>query len=277
MRRAGAIVAVAVLCLAGAWGIGAEPSAKPAAAVPPDFKLVIGEYGAAKEPVGTLELIFRRGLAYQFASGPLLEVIIHDPGARRVELVDLKRKLRTEVTEPQLETFQTKLHDAIAASCARREKLGGRANEVAATMSRRLIDPNFTRAYDPSTRQLRLTNPTVAVDAHGDPEADAARLARIASTLVALIRLESMRDPEAIPPFARLETLHDLTADHHLRPTEVSILYRLAGPPERNRWTFTLVPKLTEREVEAIARLGTLMDRCQFMRFDRYKLSTRTE
>jgi hypothetical protein len=270
MRRASAIAAVAGLFLAGAWGIGAEPP-KPAAAVPADFKLVIGEYGAAKEPVGTLELIFRRGMAYQFSAGPLLEVIIHDPSTQRVELVDLNRKLRTEVTEPRLETYQTKLHDAIAAACAKREKQGGRANEVAATMSRRLIDPNFTAAFDTETRQLRLTNPTVEVEARGDPEPDAGRLTRIGNTLVALIRLESMRDPQAIPPFARLETLHALTADHRLRPSEISILYRLAGRPQRNRWTFTFVPKLTDREVEAIARLTALMDRCQFIRFERYK------
>ncbi len=41
----------------------------------------------------------------------------------------------------------------------------------------------------------------------------------------------SVRDPETIPPFIRLDTVHVLIVDHHLRPTEPAITYRLPAHP----------------------------------------------
>jgi hypothetical protein len=116
-----------------------------------------------------------------------------------------------------------------------------------------------------------LTNPTVTVDATGEPEPDQGRLTLIDAALTAHIRLASVRDPQAIPPFIRLDALHALTASHHLRPTELSFLYRLAGPPRRHRWTYRLIDTLTERELEAIKRVIRLRERTSYVPFNRYE------
>jgi hypothetical protein len=270
MRKVGGLTAVSVMSLAAALGADVE-TGRSDATVPADFKLVIRLYGAAREPVQKSELVCTKGRAYLFVSERPLEVVMHDSRSSRLELVDLGRKLRSEVTFKKLDAARTNLQAAIAAVCAKRESSGGRANKLAAAMSRDLIDPRFTASYDEQTHRLRLTNPTVEVDARGAPEEDGARLSLIGSTLTALIELESLRDPQATPPFARLDTIRALTVDHRLRPTETTFLYRLSGPPKKHRWSYELVPSLTAREVEAIARVETIRSRSTLTRFERYE------
>ena len=113
---------------------------------------------------------------------------------------------------------------------------------MAAAKSRDLIDPHFTATFDASARRLRLTNKSVEVDAQGETEPDGLRLALISQTLAALVKLDSLRDPQGIPPFPRLEALEALTAGHRLRPSELTFLYRLSGPPQKLRWTYRLEP-----------------------------------
>jgi hypothetical protein len=268
MRKAGA------LAVAWALSLVAPPSGDSGKAGdtrgPADFKLVIAHYGVRKEPVGKAELVVRNGSAYHFVSEPPLEVIIHDPAAQRLELLDLDRKVRSDITLKSLDAYQRKLRDAIAHSCEKLEAQGGRANLVASAMSRNLIDPRFHVSHDAASHEVRLTNPTVEVEARGEPEPDRARLSLIADSLAALAKLDAVRESQGVPPFSRLETLRALTVDHRLRPTETSFLFRLAGPPRKVRWTYRLVPELTGREVEAISRVDAMRARCHFVRFERY-------
>jgi hypothetical protein len=251
---------------------GPEAAAAPASVpAPADFKLSIAFYGVGKEPITTAELVVRNGTAYLFASESPEEIVICDPAASRLEFLDLDRRIQAEVMLKVLEEKQAVLRRAIANVIKRREEEGGRANRLEAEMSRDLIEPNLAAAFEPAARHLRLTNPRVTVDATGEPEPDAARLALIDAVLTALIRLESVRDPKAIPPFIRLDALHALTAGHHLRPAELTFLYRLAGPPRKHRWTYRLVETLTAREIEALNRVIRLRERTPYVPFDRYE------
>ncbi len=197
MRKVGTLAAVLFTVANAASGSDLVKEVD-ATAVPADFKLIVAFYGLGKEPLQKVELVFTKGRAYRFVEEPGLEVVIHEPRSSRLDLLDLARKIRSEVTLKKLETFRANLHDAIAASCAKREASGSRADEVAAAMSRALIDPRLTRTYDERTHLLRLTSGTVEVDARGEPEPDGARLSLIASTLDALIGLESLRAPQGI-------------------------------------------------------------------------------
>jgi hypothetical protein len=261
-----------VLALIIVSGIRAPASVRAQqAAAPADFKLAIAFYGVGKEPITTAELVVHGGITYLFASESPEEIVIFEPSAARLEFLDLDRRIQAEVMMDKLETMQAMLHKTIAAEIRKREEGGGRANRLAAEMSRSLIDPRLTETYDPAARHVRLTNPTVTVDATGEPEPDPARLVLIDATLTALIKLSSARDPQAIPPFIRLDALHALTVGHHLRPTELSFLYRLAGPPRRHRWTYRLVNSLTERELEALNRVIRLRERTRYVPFNRYE------
>ena len=100
------------------------------------------------------------------------------------------------------------------------------------------------------------------------------RLALIVTALDALIKLTAVRDPETIPPFIRLDTVHSLIVGHQLRPTELAFTYRLAGPPRKHRWTYRLVDTLTPRELEALNRIARLRATIPFIPFDRYDRRT---
>jgi hypothetical protein len=267
-HRSGPAVAGLVLGLGAVLGADAP---KGPGFPPDDFKIVVAMYGIRKEPIMTAELVVRRGRVFQFNSDAKAEVIIHDPPTERIELFDMDRMVQTDLTWKMLDEAADRLRKAIAQAIEKREKEGGRANRVSAAMSRNLTDPNFLITFDSKANHLRLTNPSVEVDAFGVPDRDAARLQIVASTLASSIKLESARSVEHIPPFPRLETLKFLIADHHLRPTEATFLYRLAGPPQKLRWTYRLVPNLTERELEALSRINRLREKASHLRYERYE------
>jgi hypothetical protein len=246
------------------------PAPAPAPA-PADFKLSVAFFGVEKEPITTAELVVHKGVAYYFASESPKEIVTCDPVAARLEFLDVGRKVQAEITFAQLQHKQAVLHKAIDNQVRKREEEGGRGNRIAAEMSRALIDPALTETYDAATHHLRMANSLVTVDATGEPEPDAARLAILGATLTALVQLESARDLKAIPPFTRLDVLHALAVGHRLRPTELSFLYRLTGPPRKHRWTYHLVETLTARELEALNRVARLREHTPYVPFERYE------
>lgn len=267
---------ILTLCALGFALLADSPEIQPGgAAVPADFKLSITLFGVAPEPLQKTDLVVHKGRGYLFNPGPPLEVVIHDPAAGRLELLNLVAKVRSEVTFKRLDDFQAKLHSAIAAAAAKREAQGGRANQIAAEMSRDLIDPRFTVAVDDAgrSRRIRLSNSTVEVAAAGEPETDPARLAAIHAILTALAQLESARAPDDLPPFPRLDALRALTIERSLRPTELVFIYRMTRAPFKLRWTYRLEPTLTPRELEAIARVEAVRNESRFLRFDRYRFN----
>src|SRR5205823_5796012 len=157
------------------------------------------------------------------------EILVEDPINARCELLDLRRKVMTRVAFRSLDAYTAALHKVIAAKAKKLEGQGGKANEVAAQMSRDLIEPTFSATFDPKADHLHLSNSSVTIDARGVADSDARRVALIAQSQAALIKLSALREPEAIPPFNRLVTLATLTGKYKLRPVELTFLYRLAG------------------------------------------------
>jgi hypothetical protein len=238
---------------------------------PADFKLVIALYGAGKEPIARSELVVRGGVAYQFITESPEEVLIIDPLRSVVYLLDLERQLQTDVTATRLDNAVARLHRKLSDSIQRLEKAGNRADRVSAAISLALIDPQFTETFDPTAGRLRLTNRSVEVEALGEPEDDQARLAMVVNCLAAITKLAALRAPESLPPFASLDTLRALASVRRLRPTEISYLYRLAGPPRRIRWTYRLVTTLTDREREAISRVDRMRSTARSVPYERYE------
>jgi hypothetical protein len=142
---------------------------------------------------------------------------------------------------------------------------------VAAEISRNLIEPKLRESTGPDGRTFRLTNPNIEIDAAGEPEPDQVRLNLIVNSLAAIAKLGALRDEEGLPPFARLDAFRALSVAHRLRPTQIKMLFRFAGPPQILRWTYELVPSLTEREVEAISRVSQLHKVARFVPYDLYE------
>jgi hypothetical protein len=248
----------------GVWG-------PPSFASDAGFKIAIDFYGVRAEPITTAELFFRSGTAYYFASESPEEILIVNPADARLELLDLPRKLQTEIGLTRLDEKVAGLHRTIAGVIRKQEEAGTRSNRIAAEMSRALNDPDLAETYDPAAQRLRLTNSAVTVDAAGAPEPDAARLALTEIALTSLIKLAAVRDPEAIPPFIRLDAVRALTTGHRLRPAELAFTYRLAGPPRKHRWTYRLVETLTPRETLALDHVAKLRTGTPFVPFERYE------
>jgi hypothetical protein len=238
--------------------------------VPADFKIHVESFGLAKEPVFTEEIVVREGKAYLFPSNSK-EVVIFEPAQARLEIVDVGRSVQTEVAFKVLDLSLEKIKTTLREEAEKREKLGGKANVVEAKMTRDLFETKLKILHEPGSNQVRLTNPAIEIVADGEDEADASRLALVASTLGTIAKLGAFRSPTDLPPFAELEAIASLTGDPKLRPTKITYLYRLAGPPQRFHRTYQLVPKLTDREIEAIARVNKFREVIPSVRYERYR------
>jgi hypothetical protein len=265
MGRLAGIGAGMVALLAMASVQGDEPPV-----VPGDFKIQVGEFALKKEPVSTQEIVIRQGRAYLFPSDSK-EVTIIEPAQKRVGLVDVGRKVQAQVTFESLDEAVEKIKGNLRDAANAREKLGGRGNSLEAKMTRDLFETKLAIAEGPKAHRLRLTNPAVEVDAAGEPEAEAPRLAMVAVILESIAKLGAFRAPNDLPPFAELEAIAALTGQRKLRPTELTYLYRLAGPPRKFRRTYKIVQNLTDREVEATARVDRLRQIAPTVRWGQYR------
>ena len=148
-----AIGFVLICILAEVLAQGDEPRGAP----PADFKVNIEYFGVQKEPVRRAQLVVRKGRGYWLLSDSN-EVIIYDPTEGQVELLDLERRIHTEVPIPKLEEAIAKLRQLKTAAIEKLEEAGGRANILAAAMSRNLIEPKLEVAFDAAQKRLKLTN-----------------------------------------------------------------------------------------------------------------------
>lgn len=274
MTRGIGVAAAAVAVVAG-LAVAADGPTKPASAtapaVPRDFKLNIEMFGVRKAPVETAQVVVRRGVAYQFLSDLPEEVVVVDPANALVVLIDLQRRIQAEVSSRRLDANLGRMHRRLADRVDRLLKTGTRADRILGSIYRDLVDPEFKTSGDAASGKFRLANETVEVDATGEPEPDAARLAAIANALAAVAKLGALRDPDGLPPFTRLDALRQVAAVHRLRPTELNFLYRIPGPPQRLRWTYRLVPELTDREVEALSRIEHLRATARVVPYELYE------
>ena len=247
-RSASLLLAVAAILATGP----ADPAIKTAKA--PDFKLVVGFYGAGSEPVGVGEIVAFRGRIYQFTSD-MREFIVLDFPEKTAEFLDVKHRVQARLPIEKTEALVAAIRRRLGQRVQQLEATDDHANQVSARKTRDLIEPAFREKFDPKAHTLELSNGSVEIHASGVPDPDAARLALIGYALMTLARVNSSRDPESIPPFTRLEAISNLVGQKHLRPTELSFLYRLNGPPEKYRWTYRLEPALKDRDHIGLARL----------------------
>jgi hypothetical protein len=257
---------ISIICLAL---LGIDEPARPRATETKDFKLEIRFFGPQKGALASADLIVRNGIAYEFASELPDEVIIIEPTRSRIVLLDLERRLQTEIGAKQLDASLGKLYSATLAAIERREKSGTRADKVAAAMSRDLIDPRFKTQPDPDPHRLILSNPSVEIRTESVDEPDLYRLQMIMNSLAALNKLSAVREPDAIPPFTRIAALRAVSDTGKQRPIEMSCLYRLAGPPRRLRWTYKLA-EVTERESNALKTLDALRLKLKYVTLEEY-------
>ncbi|MBX6315996.1 MAG: hypothetical protein IRY99_24245 [Isosphaeraceae bacterium] len=249
-------------------GLSAMALAWAEAPASTDFKVAIAIFGAGPKPLNTAEFLVHGDRIY-YSDAKSHEILLLDFAERRCELLDLKRHVQARIPFEKLDEYLEALRERMLAEANTLEKEGGKANEVAARMSRNLVEPQLATCFDPKTSRLRMTNPSAEVDATGAAEPDPRRRL-VAEVLSTLAKLEAYREPRAVPPFIRLDAITAL-GERKLRPTELSILFRLAGPPRRARWTYRLVPGLTDRDHIAIARIDRFRREAELLFYADYE------
>lgn len=238
------------------------------------FRYTVEIFGVGPDRIGKSELVFHEGTFYQFFSGATDEVVVIEPPPKaRITLIDLARKIQCQVVAVELDANVDRLRRSLMAKIDRLEESEERSDRLKAAMARDLASSRFPVDFDAETRTLTLRNDSVTVEATGESDSDPRRLSLVGDVLAMLRKFSSMREPDDLPPFAMLETLRGLTIDRRLRPKEISQSVRLAGPPRKVRWSYTLVPALTDREREAIRRVDGLRASASLVPFRTYERS----
>jgi hypothetical protein len=268
-----AVFVVAFLVLASTSTRASPPLAPAVSPVPvPDFRYRIEGFRVGRERVSHSEIVYRQGTFYQFYSDARGEVVVVETAPRlRLTLIDLKRKVQCQVLGVELDVHMADLRKRLARAIETRKHSNERAERVAAEMTRDLLDPRFQERFEPGSRKLHLENPVLTIDATGEAESDPARLVLIEKLLAALTEFASLRAPEDLPPFGLIETVQRLGRERRLRPREIKVVLRVAGPPQLFRWEHALVPQLTDREREAIRRVDGLRATATLIPFRAYE------
>ncbi len=262
---------IVVACLGGQSppSMPVPPTAATGPVRPGEFKLKFTYDAIDRTQRERGEIFFVPGKSYQFLDGSD-EIVIVEPIRRAVRIVDLARQVQTEISDDhvavELELIRAESRAIIGAEGAG----NGRANQIAAESERDLLEPRFVTSDNPTTGRLSMRNPSVQVEATGVPETNPATLAIVTEALTIDAELRAIRQPDTLPPFAQLDALHALLIDRRRIPTQMTFTFRLAATPKQYRWTYTIVPVLTDREREALGRIDGLLTTAARLPFKRF-------
>jgi hypothetical protein len=260
---------LALLILATA-PLGADDPPKPAGTAPsPAFRITVKQFEADRRPVARGEIIVSRGRTYYLESGSK-EVIVLDPAAKAVHLIDVKMNLTADVPYRDIDAGLAEQREDQKKIIEAHSKGKTRAERIDAEFRRDQLEPRFEPKFDEASRTLRMGNPSVQVEARGEPDDDPARFAATADTLTTLARLRAYREPDDLRHLIQVETVSLLVGGRKLRPAEITYLLRLAGPPEKHRQTFELIPELTPEDLEGLDLIEAKFPEAHRVPFDRY-------
>ena len=220
------------------------PAAAPAG---PSFRLAFQHFDVGKRPIGRGEVIASRGRFYYLEKNSN-EVIVIEPARKAIHLVDLKLGLAADLTYREVDAGLAVNRDEQRKVVEAHSKSKSRNDRIDAEIRRDLSDPRFRVTFDEAAHALRMSDPSAQVEARGEPEDDPARLAALAEALGTLAKLGAYRDPDNLKLLVEVEAVSALVEGRKLRPAEMTYLFRLAGPPEKYRWTFLLIPEVSDED-----------------------------
>ncbi len=246
----------------------AAPATAPAPAGPA-FRFAFQQFDAGKRPIGRGEVIASRGRLYYIEKNSN-EVAIIEPARKAIHLVDIKLGLAADLSYGDLDSGLVANREDHRKAVEAHAKSAARGERIDSEIRRDMTDPRFQVRYDEPSHTLRLSNPTAQVEARGEPDDDQARLAAIAEALGTLAKLRSYRDPDNLRHFIEIDTVSALVDGRKLRPVEVTYFFRLAGPPEKHRWTYLLAPEVTEEDRKGLDLIEVRLLRARHVPFERY-------
>jgi hypothetical protein len=247
--------------------VGLLPGMAAADAKPPaDFRIENQVFvGKKKEPAAKSTTIFYRGVVYDFLAAPA-EVTIYDPAENRFILLDLDRKLKTELGTGTIEKMLKRI-----------TKLAAKSKDPKIQF---LYHPMFRESFDKKTGELVLeADPmTYRVKGEATGSEDLARQYRRFSDAYA--KLNTYLRPGSRPPFARLIVNEALEKRKEI-PKEIVLILKmhrgLKLRPDTLRSEHRLIKRLLESDHRRIKQAGEQMAKFKAVGFREYEARARKD
>jgi len=212
-----------------------------------------------KEPQAESTTIFFRGVVYDYLKKPA-EVTVFDKSRGRFVLLDIGRRVQTEINTQKIMAFTEAL----------RKLAVGHSDPFVQFLG----DPKFEEQFDETAGELTLSSPwmtyrisTVAVESP-----TVAEQYREFSDWYA--RLNTLLRPGARPPFARL-LVNAALQKRQLFPIETELTIRLKKgfPPKRKviRSEHQFIRRLVESDRDRVAQTDQFMAIFKEVSFDEYQ------
>jgi len=187
-------------------------------------------------------------------------VTVFDTQRRRFVLLDLERRVKTELTTDRVADFSKRLKQW--------------SEKQSDPFLKFLGDPSFDQAFDESTGELTFTSPWMSYRLSTfDAESEAlSRQYREFSDWYC--RLNTVLNPGARPPFARM-IVNAALEDHHRFPREVHLTLRPKGGLLSKRVTVRsehrLIRQLVESDLQRVAQTDQFMAMYASVAFPEYQ------
>ena len=218
-----------------------------------------------EELISRSTTIFNRGVIYDFLDHPA-EIIIFDPANQRFILLDVDRKLRTELTT-------TIVGKAI-------DRLKGLAKSAKTDRTRFLLDPKFDESVDTETGALVFDSEWLTYRVTGTPAGNPAVVQQYRDFSDWAAKLNAFLRPNSQPPFARL-ILDEALAKRGEVPSKIELTLKtrhgLTTHKEQLRAEYHLVKRLVESDRRRIAQAGKQMAAFKQVGFRQYEARLNAE
>ena len=196
------------------------------------------------DPASENTTLFSDGLVfdYQSVGSQTNEVAILEPARRRIVLLDHARQVKLQLDELQL----IKMADSL-----RKQTQSNKAASF-------LVNDVFEESVDIDMGTATLTSPTIRYSIVGRRPSDIRMLPLYNQFMTFFTRMK-FSDPHAMPPFARLR-LNETISKLGWIPTEVKVKIEknvLFKDGLQAVSKHTLIPNLSDKDLETVAKLKT--------------------
>ena len=216
-------------------------------------------FDGAKEPRVRSTTIFHDGVVYDYLSDPA-EVTVFDAQRRRFVLLDLERRVKTELTTDRVADFSKRLKQW--------------TQKQSDPFLKFLGAPSFDEALDEGTGEFTFTSPWMSYRLTTfDTESEAlSRQYREFSDWYC--RLNTVLNPGVRPPFARM-IVNAALEDRHLFPREVRLTMQPKGGLLSKRLNVRsehlLIRQLVESDLQRVAQTDQFMAMYASVDFQEYQ------
>lgn len=227
-----------------------------------EFKFENAVYeGDQKEPISRSITYFLDDAVYDSIKDPA-EIAIFERTAQQFVLVDIGRRIRTELSTKDIAAFAQQLQQLAAKNVDPVIKF--------------CAEPSFQEKFDAANEELTLSSQWLTYQVVLAPESNQQAVDQYREFCDWHARLNSLLNPGSLPPFPRLE-LNSALARHRALPTQV---VRKETSSKNNqvmtiRTEHRLVRPLTSTDQSHVTHLRSVLREFKSVSFEQYRKDSR--